>query len=307
MKQKKVIVTGGAGFIGSHLVRKLVEYNIKVVVIDNFLTGRLENLEKIINQVEIVKEDINHYQKLTKRFIGQNIDCIFHIAALPRIERSIDNPIETHSSNVGGIFSCLELSRFLGVRRFIFTSSSSVYGDQKKNPLREHFIPNPQNPYAAQKLMGEIYSDIYNRIFKISTISLRLFNVYGIGMDGKGGYKLVFTKWLDQIKKGLPLTIYGDGKQTRDFTHVSDVVAALIKTMKLKIDGHEIINIGAGRQVSVKYLASLFKAPIEHIESRKFEERFKQADISKARKLLNWKPTVEIEKGVMELLKHYTK
>ena len=306
MKSKgKIIVTGGAGFIGSHLVHKLVSLGLDVIVIDNFSTGKIDNLKKIKSKIKILKEDIGNFEQLQKVLRREKeVDYIYHIAALPRIERSIDNPLETHKSNVHGVFGVLELARFLEIKRLIFTSSSSVYGNQNKNPLTEDLVPNPQNPYAAHKQMGEVYCDIYSKVFGIPIVTLRLFNVYGLGMDGEGSYQLVFTKWMKQIKNGLPLIIYGDGKQTRDFTHISDTVAALVRAMKFKhVNMHEIINIGSGRQVSVKYLASLFKAPVLHVDSRKFEERFKQADISKAAKLLNWRPRVSIEEGVIELLK----
>lgn len=304
-KNRKVIVTGGAGFIGSHLVNKLVDLGYKVVVIDNFSTGKINNLRDIKSKIKIIKEDIGNLKKLKSQLprLGK-FDYIYHLAALPRIERSIDDPMQTNKSNVCGTFGVLELAGFLGIKRLIFTSSSSVYGTQKQNPLVEDFIPNPQNPYAAQKLIGEVYCDIYSKVFGVRVVTLRLFNVYGPKMRGEGVYQLVFTKWLEQIRKGLPLTIYGDGEQTRDFTHVSDAVEALILAMNFNQENmHEIINIGSGRQVSINYLATLFGVPTIYVEQRKFEERFKQADISKANNILSWSPKMSIEKGVAELLK----
>ena len=301
-----VIVTGGGGFIGSKLVEKLITLGKKVIVIDNFSTGKIKNLKKSLSKIEIVKDDIGNFENLSrklKRYKGQT-NLVFHLAALPRIERSINKTKETHSSNVHGIFGVLELAKFLRARKFIFTSSSSVYGNQNKNPLHENLKPNPQNPYAAQKLIGEIYSDIYSKVFGIPVITLRLFNVYGFGMDGKGAYKLVFTKWIEQMNKKMPLTIYGDGNQTRDFTHITDVTGAFLKAMDFKQKNlHEIINIGSGRQVTVNYLAELFKRKTVHVEPRKFEERFKQADIKKASRLLSYTPLVSIEEGVAQLLK----
>jgi len=303
---KRLIVTGGAGFIGSNLVNKLVELGNNVIVIDNFATGNIEKLKKVKDKIEIINEDIANIKDLQKKLrkYKNNVDVIFHLAAIPRVERSVDKISETHQSNVQGIFGVLELAKFLEINKLIYTSSSSVYGSQKKNPLSESFIPNPQNPYAAQKLIGEIYADIYSKVFGIPIVTLRLFNVYGPGMEEEGAYKLVFAKWIGQIKKGEPLSIYGDGKQTRDFTYVSDTVGALIKASNLKHKNlHEIINIGSGRQISVNYLASLFDAPKVFVESRKFEERFKQADIRKARRLLSYSPKVTIEEGVKEFKK----
>lgn len=303
---KNVIVTGGAGFIGSKLVLELVKLGHKVLVIDNFSTGKISNLAESNSEIEIISENIANFEKINQKTkpYRNKISAIFHLAALPRIERSLDNPKETHQSNVDGVFGVLELAKFLGTEKLIYTSSSSVYGIQKKNPLSEKLTPNPLNPYAAHKLIGEVYCDLYSKVFGIPIVTLRLFNVYGRGMAGKGAYQLVFTKWIEQIKKGMPLTIYDDGKQTRDFTHVSDAVKAMVRTMDLKQKKlHEIINIGASRQVSVNYLASLFGARVVYVEGRKFEERFKQADIRKAKRLLSFSPKVSIEEGVAELLK----
>ena len=300
-----VIVTGGGGFIGSKLVEKLIISGKKVIVIDNFSTGKIKNLSKVISEIELINEDIGNFslQSRLKKY-KNSVQKFFHLAALPRIERSITETKETHSSNVHGIFGALELAKFLGVKKFIYTSSSSVYGNQKKNPLNENLKPNPLNPYAAQKLIGEMYCDIYSKVFGIPVVTLRLFNVYGHGMDGKGAYKLVFMKWIEQMNKKEPLTIYDDGKQTRDFTHITDVISAFLKAMEFKQKNmHEIINIGSGRQVTINYLAELFKGKTIHLESRKFEERFKQADIKKAKRLLSYTPLVTIEEGVAKLLK----
>jgi UDP-glucose 4-epimerase len=282
-----------------------VDLDYGVFVIDNFSTGKIENLRGCKSKIKLVKMDINDDSQLKKYFAHEkNISYIFHLAALPRIERSIERIRETHRANVDGIFTILELARYLKIKKFIFTSSSSVYGAQKKNPLREDLVPNPQNPYATQKLIGEKYCDIYSNIFGIPIMTLRLFNVYGSRMRGEGVYQLVFIRWLEQIKKGLPLTIYGDGKQTRDFTYIDDVVDALIRAMHVQQKNqHEIINIGSGRQIPINYLASLFHHPTKYLPPRKFEERFKQADIRKARRLLSWSPQVSIEEGVKKLLK----
>jgi len=305
-KDNIIIVTGGGGFIGSKLVEKLVELGKNVIVIDNFSTGKFKNLKKSLSRIELIIDDIGNYENLLRKLKSyrKNTNYIFHLAALPRMERSIERTKETHQSNVHGIFGALELAKFLGAKKLIYTSSSSVYGIQKKNPLSENLIPNPQNPYAAQKLIGEIYCDIYSKVFGIPVVSLRLFNVYGSGMDGKGAYKLVFTKWIEQMNKKVPLTIYGDGNQTRDFTHISDVTSVLLKAMDFKQKkSHEIINIGSGKQVTINYLAELFKRKTINLESRRFEERFKQADIKKAKRLLSYTPLVTIEEGVAQLLK----
>lgn len=303
----KIIVTGGAGFIGSHLVDALVEQNHDVIVIDNFSTGSKKNLEKSKTKVKILKISLS-IEKLLKRIpkILRGTDYIFHLAALPRIERSLDDPVGTHQANVEGTLVALELARKLRVKKFLFTSSSSVYGTQKRLPLNELLPPNPQNPYAYQKLMGEYYSKIYTDIYNLEVIIFRLFNVYGYRMFSKGSYKLVFTKWLEQIKDKQPLTIYGAGNQTRDFTYITDVVKGLILGMTAKLKNpYEILNLGGGQQKSIREIAKLFKNNVQFLPSRPYEEQFKEADINKAKKLLNWEASISIDEGIRKLLNYY--
>ena len=304
----KIIVTGGAGFIGSHLVDALVDLGHEVIVIDDFSTGNIKNLKKNKDKIKILRQTLSLKSKFLKKIpnVLSKTSIIYHLAALPRIERSIVDPIGTHDSNVNGTLAVLELARKLKVKRFIYISSSSIYGNQKILPLKESLTPNPQNPYAVQKLFGEYYSKLYAGIYKIPVVILRLFNVYGPRMFSKGSYKLVFNKWLEQIENNIPLTIFGSGKQTRDFTYISDIIDGLIKGMGLdqKII-YETINLGGGRQVSVNYLAKLFNHPIQYYPGRKYEEKFKQADISKAKKMLKWKPKVSIEEGVQKVINFY--
>lgn len=303
----KIIVTGGAGFIGSHLVDLLVDLGHRVIVVDDFSTGKIENLKKSKKKIDIVKESLHlqssFLKKIPKDF--KDTSFIFHLAALPRIERSIKDPIGTHNTNVSGTLAALELARNLKVKRFIFASSSSVYGIQKILPLKESLKPNPQNPYAFQKLMGEYYCKIYADMYNLPVIVFRLFNVYGSRMLSKGSYKLVFTKWLEQIQNRTPLTIFGSGDQTRDFTYVSDIVLGLVKGINFDAKIHETFNLGYSRQISIKYLADLFKKPVEYLPERAYEEKFKQADIKRASKMLHWEPKVSIEEGVKKLLEEF--
>lgn len=303
----KIIVTGGAGFIGSHLVDALVEQNHEVIVIDNFSTGSIKNLEKSKSKIKILELSLSIDEILKKiPKILENTDYIFHLAALPRIERSIDDPIGTHQANVEGTLVALELARQLKAKKFFFISSSSVYGIQDRIPLYESLLPNPQNPYAYQKLMGEYYSKIYNQTYNLEIIIFRLFNVYGPRMFSKGSYKLVFTKWLEQIRDDQPLTIYGTGDQTRDFTYITDAVEGLIQGMNVSLkNSFEIINLGGGEQKSIIEMAKLFKKAVEFYPARPYEEKFKEADISKANKFLGWKPRISINKGVEKLLTYY--
>jgi len=304
----KIIVTGGAGFIGSHLVDALVKQNHDVIVIDNFSTGSKRNLDKSKTKIKILKISLS-IEKTLKRIpnILKGSDYIFHLAALPRIERSIDDPIGTHQANVEGTIVALELARKLLVKKFIFISSSSIYGIQKRLPLSESLKPNPQNPYAYQKLMSEYYCKIYSQTYNLEIIVFRLFNVYGPRMFSKGSYKLVFTRWLEQIKNKQPLTIYGKGDQTRDFTHITDVARGLILGMTTKLNKpYEILNLGAGQQKSIREMAKLFKSCVQFLPPRPFEEKFKEADIKKAKKLLKWKPNISIDEGIKNLLNYYT-
>lgn len=300
----KIIVTGGAGFIGSHLVDALVKQNHDVIVIDNFSTGSRKNLEKNKSKVKILELSLS-IEKMLKKTpeILKSTDYIFHLAALPRIERSIDDPLGTHKANVEGTLAALELARRLKVKKFIDTSSSSVYGIQKRLPLKESFTPNPKNPYAYQKLMGEYYCKIYSQTYNLDVIIFRLFNVYGPRMFSKGSYKLVFTKWLEQIKNKQPLTIYGTGDQTRDFTYITDVVRGLILGMTTQLKNpYEMLNLGAGAQKSIREMAKLFSSNVQFLPSRPYEEKFKEADISRAKKLLKWKPSISIDEGIKKLL-----
>lgn len=304
----KIIVTGGAGFIGSHLVDALVEQSHEVIIIDNFSTGIKKNLEKSKTKVKILKKSLS-IEKVLKRIpeILNGTDYIFHLAALPRIERSIDDPIGTHQANVEGTIVALELARQLKVKKFLFISSSSVYGIQKRLPLLESLLPNPQNPYAYQKLMGEYYSKLYSQMYNLEVIIFRLFNVYGPRMQSIGSYKLVFTKWLEQIKNKQPLTIYGSGDQTRDFTYITDVVNGLILGMTTNLNSpYEVLNLGGGQQKSIREMAKLFNSSVQFLPPRPYEEKFKEADINKAKKLLKWKPSTPIDEGVKKLLNHYT-
>lgn len=304
----KIIVTGGAGFIGSHLVDKLCILGHQVIVIDNFETGHLENLRNSKSKIEILRQSLSWGSVLLEKIpsLLNGTDYIYHLAALPRIERSIVDPIGTHDANVNGTLVVLELAKKLKVQKFFFISSSSIYGDQKVLPLTEDLNPNPQNPYAVHKLLGEEYAKLYANLYKISIITYRLFNVYGPRMFSKGSYKLVFTKWLEQINNKQPLTIFGLGDQTRDFTYVSDVVDGLIKGMKTEGIKYEVINLGYGRQIEVNYLAKLFKHPTQYLPQRPYEEKYKQADISKAKKILQWQPKVSIEEGVERLLADFS-
>ncbi|HLX04419.1 MAG TPA: NAD-dependent epimerase/dehydratase family protein, partial [Candidatus Binatus sp.] len=237
--QRLVLVTGGAGFIGSHLVDALVGAGLRVRVIDNFATSTRQYLNRA---AELVEGDIRDASSIGDAFEG--VDTVFHVAALPRIPLSIARPVETHMTNVVGTLNVLIAARDHRVRRVVFSGSSSVYGEQAKMPLVETMTPNPLNPYALQKYVGEQYARMFHRLFAMQTITLRYFGVYGPRMPSEGSYVLAVAAFLKARREGRPLEIFGDGEQTRDFTHVSDVVAANILAMDCEIADGRALNIG---------------------------------------------------------------
>lgn len=295
-KRKKVIVTGGVGFIGSHLVDALIKEGFNVHVIDiekKVKNGRL-NKRAIYHNADIRNiEDISP--------IIKGAQYVFHLAALPRVQYSIEHPTETNKVNITGTLNMLVAAKDAKVKRFIYSASSSAYGNQKSLPLREDMLADPLSPYGLQKYIGELQSRLFSNVYGLETVSLRYFNVYGSRFDPEGAYALVIGKFLKQRKENKPLTITGDGKQTRDFTHVNDVVRANILAMKSKNVGKgEVINIGAGNNCSVNDLANMIGGKIKYISFR-IEPKHTKADIRKARKLLNWVPTVSLKKGIAEL------
>lgn len=245
------------------------------------------------------KKDICNYKSIEPHFKG--IDYVFHLAALPRVQYSIENPIETNQTNVAGTINVLRASHRAGVKRVIYSASSSAYGDQKKMPLKETMEVRPQSPYGLQKYISELYCRLWSEVYGLPTTSLRYFNVYGPRNNTDGAYALVIAKFLRQRKIAKPLTITGDGEQTRDFTSVHDVVRANILAMNSsKVGKGEVINIGAGKNQSINKIAKLIGGPIKYIPAR-FEPHDTLADNSLAKKLLGWKPSVSIEEGITEL------
>ena len=292
----KIVVTGGAGFIGSHIVDALVEAGHEVHIVDNMSFGKKENINpKAI--LHIV--DIREKEKLLPIF--KNAKYVFHEAALIQVQYSIENPIETHETNVTGLLNVLEASRLSNVKRVIFASSSAVYGNPKTLPTTESVPINPLSPYAAHKYIGEIYMKLYSEIYDLETVCLRFFNAYGPRQNANGAYASVISKFAELHSKNQPLPITGDGEQTRDFVNIKDVVSANILAMKSdKVGKGEAINIGASKECSVNYIAKLIGGPITYISSR-IEPRTSQASIVKAKEFLNWEPRVMLENGIAEL------
>ncbi|OGC80278.1 hypothetical protein A2943_00170 [Candidatus Adlerbacteria bacterium RIFCSPLOWO2_01_FULL_51_16] len=293
----KVVVTGGAGFIGSHLVKALLERGDEVHAVDNLAGGK--RADRLHKGAVYHDTDIRDTGALDTIFSGAQL--VFHTAALPRVQYSIEHPEETNDVNIGGTLRVLIAARDAGVKRVIYSGSSSAYGDQEVMPLSEDMPARPKSPYGLQKHVGELYCRVFSEVYGLQTVSLRFFNVYGPAADPNGAYALVVSKFIKQALEGKPLTITGDGEQTRDFTHVSDVVRANLLAAESPLVGKgEVLNIGAGRPVSINTLAQLIGGKTVHIEAR-LEPRHTAADITRAQTLLGWKPEISIETGIAEL------
>jgi UDP-glucose 4-epimerase len=294
-----ILITGGAGFIGSNLTERLINDGHKITVIDNLSTGNKSNLHK---DAEFFELDIANLEAIKPVF--KNQELVFHVAAIPRIGRSIEDPAATFRSNVTGTLNVLLAARDAGVKRVVYSASSSAYGPQNKLPLSEDMPSKPLNPYALSKYIGEELCKEFTELYKLDTISLRYFNVYGPRMSAEGDYATVIGKFLRMKRDTAPLTIVGDGKQTRDFTHVSDVARANILASQIARGGGEVINIGAGDNHSVQEIADIIGGEHVYIAQRPGEVRDTLADISRAKSILGWEPKVSLKEGISELIKH---
>jgi len=285
----KYLVTGGAGFIGSNLVDELINRGGEVIIIDNLSTGKKENLNP---QAKFHLLDIRDLEKIKPLFIG--IDYVFHLAAFPRVQPSIDDPITANDINLNGTLNVLVAARDAKVKKVIYSASSSAYGDQAKMPLREDMPAHPLSPYAIQKYIGELYCRLFSDIYDLATVSLRYFNVYGKRQALEGAYALVIPIFIRQRLAGEPMTITGDGENRRDYTSVVDVVRANILAMQnQKVGKGEVFNIGRGKNFSINELAKMIGGPLVNIPPR-IEPKETLADSSLAKKILGWQPTVEL-------------
>jgi len=294
-RKTRCLVTGGAGFIGSNLVDELIARGNEVIVIDNLVTGKIENLNPL---VEFHQIDIRNFEAIRPLFEG--VDYVFHLAALPRVQPSIEDPLTFHSVNVNGTLNVLKASADAKVKKVIFSSSSSIYGNQEQMPLREAMPINPISPYALQKYLGELYCRLFSQIYGLPTVSLRYFSVYGKRQPLEGAYKLVLGIFIEQRLKNEPMTITGDGEQRRDFTGVADVVAAnILAANSPKVGQGEVINIGRGKNHSVNEVARLIGGPTINIAAR-LEPRITLADNSLAKELLEWEPTIDLPEWLQD-------
>ena len=298
----KYIVTGGAGFIGSNLVDALVSEGHEVIVIDNISTGKEENVN---SKAQVFICDISHKENIaTMAEVMKGADTVFHLAALARVQPSIENPHEFNKVNVNGTLHVLTAAKESGVRRVVYSASSSAYGDATIFPTPENHPTDPLSPYGLQKLIGEQYCRVFYHCYGLETVSLRYFNVFGERQSLDGAYKLVMGIFADQRLKGKPLTITGDGEQRRDFTYVGDVVQANILASSSSFVGKgESINIGNGDNRSVNEIANLIGGPKKYIDKR-LEPQQTLADNTRAKDLLNWKPTTTVEEWIPKYKKH---
>ena len=298
---KKVIITGGCGFIGSHLTDLVLSKDYKVIVLDNFSTGNTKNLEHRRNNpnLKIICVDISKYKEVEKYFKG--VDIVFHLAALADIVPSIEKPYNYHRANVDGTVNVLIASQKYSVKRFIYTASSSCYGIPDNYPTSESDEIRPQYPYALTKYIGEQYVMHWGKVYDLPVISLRLFNVYGERSRTSGTYGAVFGVFLKQKLEGKPFTIVGNGNQTRDFIYITDVAKAFW-TAGLSNITNEIMNVGSGNTYSINLLVELLKGEKEYIPKRPGEPDCTHADISKIKKLLNWESKITFNEGVQRVL-----
>jgi len=315
-KYEKILVTGGAGFIGSHIVDKLMEEGFDVTIIDNLDTGRIENTAHHKNKenFHFIKGDIRDLDLVKKAMKG--VDAVFHEAALASVTLSVKDPIISNDINVGGTVNLLKASSDFGVKRFIFASSAATYGDTNSPIKKEDAIPNPKSPYAVSKLAAEKYALVFHGAYGLETVSLRYFNVYGPrqSFDIQGAYGGAITIFTNRLAKNMSPIIYGDGKQTRDFVYINDVVNANMLALNSKNAAGEVFNVGTGRSISVNQVAEVLKDLMNKKDLKTFysdprptDIRHGYADISKAQNILGYAPKFSIKDGLRELVNWYTK
>lgn len=304
---EKVLVTGGAGFIGSNLAEELIKNGAKVCILDNLVTGFRENLEEIKGDFEFIEGDLNDDNKLDAAL--EDVEIVFHQAALPSVPRSVENPLETHNACVNGTFNLLLQSKKKNVRRLIYAASSSAYGDQEELPKIETMIPKPLSPYAAAKLMGEYYCQVFSRVYGLETVCLRYFNVFGPRQNPSSMYSGVISRFIDSMMTGAVPVIYGDGEQSRDFTFIANVVDANIKAAQSQNGIGEIINVANGERISlnelfkvIKKITGKFDIQADYQMERKGDVKHSQADNTRALHWLGYQKLCGLEEGLRQTI-----
>lgn len=299
------LVTGGAGFIGSHLVEQLCQHNHRVRVLDNLSTGNSANLQSVLDEVEFVEGDIRDEATIAR--VVQNVEVIFHCAAVVSVPQSMDNPRETEEINTLGTLNLLQAAKNASVKRLVLSSTCAIYGDDPTLPKVEAMAPQPKSPYAISKLSAEMYCQLFNQAGWLETVVLRYFNVYGPRQDPSSAYSGVISIFMDRLRQNLTPTIYGDGEQTRDFVYVKDVVQANLLAAQTSNVAGEIFNIGTGQAMSINKLAQttaqlfVWEGVPQHEAARNGDVVHSYADVQKARNQLNWSPQTTILDGLAQL------
>ncbi len=297
------LVTGGAGFIGSHLAAALVDKGARVRIIDDLSTGHRENLAEIGGDIDFIQASITDETALNRALRG--VELVFHEAAIPSVPRSVERPLETHNASVNATLSLLLAAREQKVRRVIYAASSAAYGDQPALPKREDMRPAPMSPYAVAKLVGEYYCQVFTRVYELETVSLRYFNVFGPRQDPSSQYSGVISRFISALLSGQRPVVYGDGEQSRDFTYIANVVAANLSAAEASSAVGQVINVANGVRVTLNALLDILKnltgrtdVQAQYAEPRQGDVRDSLADISLARSLLNYQPRVGLEEGL---------
>ncbi|MBI4787237.1 MAG: SDR family oxidoreductase [Chloroflexi bacterium] len=308
---KRALVTGGAGFIGSHLVEGLLKKGYVVRVLDNFATGRRENLAPVVNKIELIDGDVRNLT--TVRNACQKVDVVFHEAALPSVERSVKNPLESNEVNIAGTLNVLVAARDAGVRRVVYAASSAAYGNTATLPKVETMTPDPLSPYAVGKLAGEQYMKVFAQLYDLSTISLRYFNIFGPRQDPTTQYAGVIAKFTTCALEGQPYPVFGDGEQSRDFTYVENAVLANLLAAEAELDPKQspLLNIAYGERTTLNQIIDMLNEltgqnlAAHYGPERAGDVRDSHASLERAGAILAYKPTVDVLEGLRRTLEWY--
>jgi len=307
----RFLLTGGAGFIGSHIVKRLVGEGAVVRVVDNLSTGQVARLEDLRCSIEYVEADLA--DNLVSDEVVKDVDYVLHQAAIPSVQRSVRDPIGTNRANVTATLNLLESCRKAKVRRFVYAASSSAYGDTEVLPKSEEMPPNPLSPYALQKLAGEHYCKLYYSLYGLETVCLRYFNVFGPGQDPHSEYSAVIPKFISKLLINELITVYGDGEQSRDFTYVENVVDANLLALQATKACGKVLNVGCGERITLNALIQLLeeivgvKAKVSYSASKPGDVRHSLADINLARRLLEYEPKVMVKEGLRRTVEAFVK
>jgi nucleoside-diphosphate-sugar epimerase len=302
-----VLITGGAGFIGSHIASAMLQSGARVRVLDDLSTGHRENIDEIGGGVDFIHGSVADEGLLAKVLDG--VEVVFHEAAIPSVPRSVEAPRQSHIASVDGTFSLLLAARDKKVRRVVYAASSSAYGDQPTLPKSEQMLPDPLSPYAVAKLVGEYYCQVFTRVYGLETVSLRYFNVFGPRQDPGSQYSGVVSRFISALLSGEQPVIYGDGEQSRDFTYIENVVAANLSAAEAKDAAGKVINVANGERITLNQLLAELKeltgnhdVKVKYLEPRVGDVRHSLADISLARQLLNYESKVDLREGLQRTI-----